>query len=299
MTSYPLAEVIPLARRLRLPFSRDQLLLLMAAFNLFMLGLETYLAHLISGTLVPYEWIPVIGGPVLGVILLAAGLIAFRNRIAANLTATLALLASIVIGVLGTYFHLVRAVLPHAPLAERVSLPLLVWAPPLLAPIMFALIGVLGMSAAWQEDPAGSGRLVLPGGARLQMPYSKTRAYFFVAGVGSLFTVISSVLDHARTGMVNPWVWLPLAVGVFATTVSFAVGFLPRLTRYDLTWYLLAMGLMVLVGVVGAGLHAVENWAATGQLFSERFIRGAPALAPLLFANMGAIGLLALFETKS
>ena len=298
MTAYPLAEVIPAARRVRLPLSRDQFMLLMAAVNEIMLGAETYLAHTISGTIVPREWIPIIGGPALGVILLAAGMVAFRSRMAANVLATLAFLASIVIGVLGTYYHLIRAVLPNAPTGEQVSLPLLVWAPPLLAPIMFALVGILGMSAAWQEQPLNSGTLMLPGGLRLRLPYSKTQAYFFVAGIGSMFTVISSVLDHARGGLENPWVWLPLVVGVFATVAAITTGFLDDLERADLFWYLAAMGLMIAVGVIGAGLHIAQNVTTMGQFVTERFIRGAPVFAPLLFANIGAIGIIALLDPK-
>ena len=57
-------------RRYRLPLTRDQVLLLLAAFNEIMLGVETFIAHLISGTIVPYEWIPIIFGPAAGVLLL-------------------------------------------------------------------------------------------------------------------------------------------------------------------------------------------------------------------------------------
>jgi len=46
----------------RLPLTRDQCMLLMAAVNEIFLGIDTYLAHLISGTIRPNEWIPVIFG---------------------------------------------------------------------------------------------------------------------------------------------------------------------------------------------------------------------------------------------
>lgn len=41
----------------------------------------------------------------------------------------------------------------------------------------------------------------MPGGWRLRLPYSKTRAYLFLTGMGTLATVISSVLDHARAAV--------------------------------------------------------------------------------------------------
>lgn len=58
------------------------------------------------------------------------------------------------------------------------------------------------------------------------------------------------------------------------------------------------MGLLILVGVVGAGLHILDNLTAQNQFVPERFIRGAPFLAPLLFANMGTIGLINLFSSR-
>src|SRR4030042_1697327 len=107
----------------------------------------------------------------------------------------------------------VRAVLPFAPLGEQVSIPLLVWAPPILGPLTFALVGLMGISAVWMEQPADSGILTLLGGRKLSLPYSKTNAFFFMVGLGILATVIRSVLDHARPNFENPWLWLPMGVG--------------------------------------------------------------------------------------
>jgi hypothetical protein len=278
----------------RLPLTRDQCMLLMAATNLLFLGIDTYLAHLISGTLRPNEWIPVIFGLSAGIVMLVAGLIALRNRRVANWLATLVLLASISVGLLGAYFHLVRAILPTAALSQRVSIDLLVWAPPILGPLTFALVGVLGISAAWIESPPDSGVLLLSRSRCLRMPFSKTRAYFFWVSMGSLATVISSVLDHARSGFSNPWLWIPTAVGVFATTVALALGALDHPSAADLRVYLASMLLMILVGLVGAALHVQIDLTTMNVLVVERFLRGAPVLAPLLFCNMGALGLIVL-----
>jgi len=173
---------------------------------------------------------------------------------------------------------------------------LLVWAPPILGPLMFSLVGLFGLSAAWVEDPPDSGALVLLGGRRLRLPYSKTRAYFFIVGMGTLATVISSVMDHARTHFANPWLWIPTAVGIFGAVIAVGVGTLDRPRRSDLTIYAMAMLLLIVVGVIGAVLHVNANLTAQGTLVTERFVRGAPFLAPLLFANMGALGLIALLD---
>ena len=54
------------------------------------------------------------------------------------------------------------------------------------------------------------------------------------------------------------------------------------------------MLLMIVVGVIGAVLHVLDDLIAAGTFVVERFIRGAPFLAPLLFANMGSLGLIVL-----
>jgi hypothetical protein len=292
-----LAELSPALDRLRrrlLPLTRDQLMLLMAAVNLLFLGIDTYLAHSISGTIRPYEWIPIIFGPVAAVLLLGAGLISLRRRPLASATASTVLLASIVVGLLGAYFHLRRALLPNAVPGEQISVDLLVWAPPILGPLTFSLTGLLGLSAAWVEEPPDSGILRLSRRRTMALPYSKTQAFFFMVSMGSLATVISSVLDHARTGFVNAWLWLPTGVGVFATVVAGYIGAIENRRRVDLVVYAGAMLLMIAVGIIGAVLHVLDDLTASGAFLLERFIRGAPFLAPLLFANMGSLGLFVL-----
>lgn len=293
---YHLATVFPLIRRWRLPLSRDQFMLLMVATNQIFLGIDTYLAHAISGTIRPNEWIPVIFGPVAGALLLLAGAVALRYRPAATVIATLTLLASAVVGFLGAYFHLIRGILPTAPAGQQVTLNLLIWAPPILGPMMFAIVGILGISAAWLEEPVDSGNLRLLGGYHLQLPYSKTQAYFYIVGMAGLAALISSVLDHARLNFESPWLWLPIVIGVFGTVVAVTLGAIDHPTRNDLVIYVAAMVLLILLGVIGAALHADSNIVREAVLVGERFIRGAPLLAPLLFANVGMIGLLVLLD---
>ena len=298
---YHLATAFPFVKRLRIPITRDQAILLMLALNEFLLGLETYLAHSISGTIMPREWIPIIFGPVAGILLFLAGMLALRKRSLAAVIASLIFLASLVVGLLGAAFHLQRAILPFAPLGEVVSVPLVVWAPPILGPLTFALVGLMGLSAVWQEQSADSGTLILLRGRTLRMPYAKTNAFFFMVSLGTLATVISSVLDHARTNFENPWLWLPTAIGIFATVVAFVLGALNTPRRSDLLTYIVAMLLLVLVGMLGVALHILRNLALENAVVIERFIRGAPFLAPMLFADMGALGLVVLLnptETK-
>jgi len=291
-----LAVAFPPARRLRLPVSRDQAMLLMAAVNEFFLGLDTYLAHSLSGTIRPNEWIPILFGPTAGVLLLFAGLVALRRRALASSLATVVFVASMVVGGLGAFFHIARTVQPGAPAGQQVTLDLFVLAPPVLGPLAFALVGLLGLSAAWVEDPPNSGQLLLPRGRRLQLPYPKSQAYFFAVSMGVLVALISSALDHARAGFDNPWLWLPLGAGVFGMVVAAGLGMITHPTRADLLTYLAAMLLLIGVGGLGALLHTQSNLALNNAILAERFLRGAPFMAPMLFANMGLIGLIVLLD---
>jgi hypothetical protein len=289
------AEIFPPLRRLpQLALTRDQCILLVAAVNEIFLGIDTYLAHSISGTLRPGEWIPIIFGPIAGVILLIAGAIALRRRPLAATIATAILAASIAVGFLGAYFHLHRALLPSGPAGQRVTIDLLVWGPPILGPLTFVLTGLLGISAAWVERPDGSGALEVFGGRRLHMPYSKVRAYTFMVGLGTLATVVSSVLDHARTGFVNPWLWVPTVAGIFGAVVGIALAAIDRPRRADLLVYFATMLLLITVGVTGSALHVRDDLTSEGVVVVERFVKGAPFLAPLLFSNMGVLGLIVL-----
>ena len=296
---YHLATVAPPIQRIRIPVSRDQAMLLMVAINEIFLGIDIYLAHSISSTIVPNEWIPIIFGPVAGALLLGIGAIALRQRELATVLATLVLWISILVGLLGAYFHLRRAALPSGPEGEQITVRLLVWGPPILGPLMFAMVGLLGISAAWVEVPPDSGRLRLPGGLILPMPLSKTRAYFLIVSLGTLVTVISAVLDHARTGFQNSWLWIPVVTGLFAMFAAFLLSLIERPNRADLTIYVVAMLLLVITGLIGAALHVDDNLTANRVFVAERFIRGAPFLAPLLFANIGGIGLIALMDPRS
>lgn len=294
---YHLATVFPPVRRLgRLPLSRDQLLLLMTAVNQLFLSLDIYLAHSLNGQIQRNEWIPIIFGVVAGLLLLLAGLIALRNRPLATIIANLVLVASMVVGVLGMLFHITRTTIPGGSLFQQETVNLLIWAPPILGPFMFVLVGIMGISAAWIEAPIDSGRLRLLGNRHVQMPYSKTRAYFFIVAIGILVTTISSVLDHARLNFENRWVWLPLLAGIFGIVTAALMGVIARPNRADLTTYSSAMILLIVVGVVGFILHINSNLLAGGNILIERFLRGSPTLAPLLFANMGLLGLIVLLD---
>jgi len=293
---YLLASIFPKARQIRLPISRDQLFLLMAAINQVFIGVDIYLAHNITGGIKPNEWIPIIFGVIAGFLLLLSGIIAIRQRPFATILANFVFISSIVIGILGAYFHLNRTLLLDSVLSGQETITALIWAPPIIGPMFFILISILGISAAWVESPADSGRLKLLGNRSIQMPYSKTRAYFFIVAIFILATLISSILDHARFRFDNPWVWLPVASALFGVTTCLFLGVIEKPSPSDIMIHTVAMLLLIVVGLIGFFLHTESSVTASGAILIERFLRGSPLLAPMLFANVGLMGLLILLD---
>jgi hypothetical protein len=295
---YYLASAFPQITKIKIPFTRDQAVLFMIAVNEIILGVDIFLAHSISGSIVPYEWIPIIFGPAAGVLLLIAGAISLKKRSVAVWISTVVFLLSIVVGVLGSYFHLRRGLLLDAPLLEMLRFDVVVWAPPMFGPITFAGLGIFGLFASLIEDPVDSGKLKLWGKKTLQMPISKTNMYLLLVSLGILAMVFSGVLDHSRTGFTNPWLWVPTVVGVFAVVVTAVMGIILKPTKTDVMTIVVTMVLMIVVGLVGAGLHIQQDLTTNMEIVQERFLRGAPFMAPLNYANMGLIALLLLLDPR-
>jgi hypothetical protein len=120
-----------------------------------------------------------------------------------------------------------------------------------------------------------------------------------MVSLGTLATLLSSVFDHARTDFQNPWLWVPTSVGVLGTVVAALLGAFDHPTRRDVRTYVGAMLLLIVVGLIGMWLHVNENLTTEGLVVQERFIRGAPFLAPTLFSNLGLLGLLAILDPRS
>ena len=60
--------------------------------------------------------------------------------------------------------------------------------------------------------------------------------------------------------------------------------------------YIAAMVLLILSGPLGTLVHVQANLVGGSTFILERFLRGAPFLAPLLYTNMGLLGLVALLD---
>ena len=296
---YQLATVFPPLQRVRkLPLSRDQLMLLLVAANELFLGFEHYLAHSYSGTIVAREWIPIIYAPAAGLLLLLAGLLASRGRAPGAVLGYLTQVGSIAVGLLGAYFHFARAILPGGPPGSRVTLSLLVWAPSIPGPLFLSLMGVLGLFAVWRINASNSGAPVQPARQPVRFHHSGARVYLLLVALGILTATVSSVMDHARTHFENPWLWVPTAVGVFGTVAAVVLAMIERPSRTDLATFVAALLLLLVIGPLGLALHVKANLTSQNAVVIERFLRGAPVFAPMLFSDLAVFGLVALLNPE-
>lgn len=278
----------------RLARARDPLYLLTAAVTELFLALDAWLAHLSSGTLRANEWIPVWFGAIAGVLLLAAGALERVRRALAVFLALAVYAGSLVVGVVGTWFHYDRLVTPNVSWVGSLLGEPFVWFPPVLAPLTFVLVAVLGASALFEEVPDGSGRIRLLGQHFVQMPLPKRQAYLLLVALGIIIAVVSATLDHGHEGLEDPWMWVATGAGVFAAVAVVVYASMREPGREATVSVNVALLGLALIGLLGEGFHLAADVAlAVGGVVIEKFIRGAPPLAPLLYTYVALLGLIA------
>ena len=80
--------------------------------------------------------------------------------------------------------------------------------------------------------------------------------------------------------------------------ITLILAFLNQPKRGDLTVYTLVMSLLLLIGPLGLILHIIFDLGPGGAIVIERFLRGAPVLATMVFTNMGLLGLIVLLDPE-
>lgn len=285
-----------------LPLSRNDLLLLLVAFTEIGMGVETALAHLISGNIKPGESIPVIFGPIAGIILILMLGLRIRAR-GATLVSSLGViatgLASVGVGIIGTAFHWSRALPPDYFPNYGLQLDWVIYAPPVAGPLAFAGVGLLAIIALLEDTKPESGKLTLPHVFTFHTPLPQTRQFFWLIAFGLYAATLSAFLDHARTGFSSVFVWIPIILGVYGSIATTLMGIYGHHKKEDYFTFFWTMIAMIVMGVLGMGLHINADLPeGSAGIQIERFIRGAPIMAPMLFAIMGSFGLIAMIDAE-
>ena len=253
------------------------LLVEMFAFgNLTFLALDIYLAHSINQFAHPAEWIPIVFSATIP-FLLIPGILQRRHRTGFNLRAGNVVGGlSVLVGVVGMALHL------DSGFFQAQTLKALVYAAPFAGPLSYTGVGLL---------------LILN---RLESARSPAWSVWvvFLAMCGFLGNLALSLGDHAQNGFFEATEWIP----VFASAYGFSFLFIAIWYQRD-TAFLKAcvgvMGVQILVGILGFGLHLMADVHGPAQKLTENVIHGAPIFAPLLFANLAILAMIGLWEMKT
>jgi hypothetical protein len=277
---------------IRLPIEKNRLLMLFVGVNLLFTGIDVVLAHSINSYIPVYEWIPIIYFP-LGSI--SCFLVALKSKPQKwqALIHIMLMMIGVLVGVIGTAFHANAVLNP----AGYLTWSWVVFGSPILAPLAFSGISLLGLYAITEEVEGQPGVLNIPGLGTVKAPISRERHFLWLVGLGFGASAITSVIDHAQYGY-SFYKLIAIVFGVFATSVVLYVSVAKDWTKGDGLVYFWTMISAVIIGVLGFGFHLSADLAGTGAISLERILAFAPVLAPLLFCDLGMLGLLVVAREK-
>ncbi len=241
--------------------------------NLAFLAVDIYLAHRVNDFAHPAEWIPIYFSATVP-LLLIPGIFKRRHNDRLSRKAGFAVgVSSILVGLAGLLLHL------DGNFFHAQTLKALVYTAPFAAPLSYAGVGLLLLLNRMEPDSSPAwGPWVT-----------------FLAMCGFVGNLALSLCDHAQNGFFAKTEWISVIAAAFA--VSFLLVAVVRQLDRPLHYVcVFVMGLQILVGVLGFGLHATADLRGPAESIRDNFIYGAPVFAPLLFANLAILALIGLWE---
>ncbi len=279
--------------RLKLPMDKNRLILLLVGVNLIFTGLDVALAHAVNDFVPAYEWIPIFFAP-LGAA--SSFVVALKSRvnIPVALTHIILMVLGVVVGVLGTAFHANQALNPLG----QLTWIWLTFASPILAPLAFAGISLVGLYAIIEEVDGHPGLLEVPGLGTFKARISRDKHFLWLVGLGFAASALTSIIDHGQYGY-SLYKLIPIVFGLFSTGVVLSLAVSNRWSAGDELTYFWTMIAAIVVGVLGFAFHLSGDLSDNGQLSLERILVFAPVLAPLLYSDLGILGLIVVANQKS
>jgi len=241
--------------------------------NLGFLTVDISLAHSVNEFRRSAEYVPLVFSAVAPLILLVGIVLRKRSIAVWKDLGYFAGWAAILLGLTGVILHLDSSFFYDRTLRS------LTYSAPFAAPLAYTGLGFLLLLNRMVDGDSGEwAQLVL-----------------FLALGGFVGNFIFSLSDHAGNGFFNPLEW----VAVWASAI--AVGFLvtPLLVRVSRQFVALCAGVLVfesLIGVWGFILHAERNLYGPSVHLLANLVWGAPPMAPLLFPNLGVLGMIGLWQ---
>ncbi len=234
--------------------------------NFAFLSLDIFIAHYINRFSHKAEWLPFYFSIFASILLSFTIFIKLKEKKRFYLEVIVAY-SSILMGILGMYFHL------ESQFFASLTLKNLVYTAPFIAPLSYSGVGFLLLLNNLVLDKQKWSQWII-----------------FLAYGGFLGIFILSLCDHAQNSFFYITEWIPVIASASAVgLLSVIVFFQPTSKILDYSRYL--MYLMAIVGVLGFLLHFISLMNNFSGNFFPNFIYGAPLLAPLLFTNIAFLSL--------
>jgi len=237
------------------------------------LTVDISLAHSVNEFRRSAEYVPLVFSAVAPLILLVGIVLRKRSIAVWKDLGYFAGWAAILLGLTGVILHLDSSFFYDRTLRS------LTYSAPFAAPLAYTGLGFLLLLNRMVDGDSGEW----------------AQWVLFLALGGFVGNFIFSLSDHAGNGFFNPLEW----VAVWASAI--AVGFLvtPLLVRVSRQFVALCAGVLVfesLIGVWGFILHAERNLYGPSVHLLANLVWGAPPMAPLLFPNLGVLGMIGLWQ---
>jgi hypothetical protein len=281
---------------------------LITAFSSLLSGLEVTYEHYIGSYSQRIMYTPVF----LSLALFIAGVWGTFNRWVARMVLPFVSLLTMIDGIVGFVFH-VRGI-QRKPGGWRIPIFNIVMGPPLLAPILFATSGFLGLIASMLRREDDPGHRLFPGLPRPRsawlswLPRKITREGFIIEqdvregrfqramGVATAISAFCSGLESLYSHYKNDFTfrieWTPILLTPAVMIAGIGTVWSRTIAR---TLLPVTSALALLNGMIGFYYHARGVLRRPGGIKHAWYnvIYGPPIFAPLLFAATGFLGLLA------
>jgi hypothetical protein len=247
---------------------------LFAAANLAILAADIYIAHSVNQFRNPAEYIPLYfsfcAGALIFVVIALRWIWGFQApwRDIGYLVGW----ASVLIGMGGVIYHL------HSRFFVDRTLRSLTYAAPFAAPLAYTGLGFLLVMN--RSVPSRS---------------SEWAKWVILLALGGFFgNFVLSLTDHAENGFFLKTEWIPVISSALAAGFLLVPLILPVARRF-LDLCLIAMGLQIVVGLLGFWFHVRANLIEPGVSLFDKLVNGAPPMAPLLFPNLAVLAFIGLW----
>jgi len=255
-----------------------QWIALLSALMALLLLADALAGHYRSGFAFRVQYAPFISG---GLLIIAAVVAVVAPNITwLNTTLRGAGWLAVASGLIGFGFHHYYGI-AKKPGCYKWLLHYLMYGAPQLAPLAFAMMGVLAVVAA--QGLAGEESFV---------GLSMHAALLTLVAVALTGAIAQATILHYRGAFNNPAMYAPLTAPLLAVAAGTWSVIAPNsITLFVLT---ILLWLTFLIGFVGLGMHLRGMCRQMGGLYVFLFnlLEGPPAWAPALFAGFSAVGLI-------